>query len=138
MVFLGDVDLSLLLPVFRSKKNELSINERFLKTQDKNLILKNLQFGFRADWSPKMPPVGTTPVYFLIGPDAIKKARQRFKNEMEKGRMLGGVGWTRKRVESFLGKKKVTLYRVGRFQKMVTKTDELFTIIATRIIAPYQ
>ena len=128
MICLGDVELSHVLPVFRSK-NELSINERFLKTQNKNLILKNLQFGFRADWTPVMPPVGTNPVNFLVGPDAIKKARQRFKNEVEKGRMLGGVGWTRKRVENFLEKQKVTLYRVGLFQKMVTKMDELFTII---------
>ena len=104
MIWVGDVELSHVLPVFRSK-NELSINERFLKTQNKNLILKNLQFGFRADWTPMMPPVGTNPVNFLVGPDAIKKARQRFKNEVEKGRMLGGVGWTRKRVENFLGKK---------------------------------
>ena len=105
-VFLGDVDLSHLLPSYRSKK-ELAINKNFFKTQDRHIILKNLQFGFRADWTPVMPPVGTNPVNFLVGPDAIKKARQRFKNEVEKGRMLGGVGWTRKRVENFLGKKRL-------------------------------
>ena len=116
-VVLGDVDLSHLLPVFRSK-SELSINKRFLKTQDKNLILKNLQFGFRADWTPVMPPVGATPVNFLIGPDAIKKARQRFKDEVGKGRMLGGVGWTRKRVENFLCREKSLRYTVwGCFKK---------------------
>ena len=80
----------------------MTINKHFLKTQDKNLILKNLQFGFRADWAQVMPAVGATPVNFLIGPDAIEKARKRFKNEVEKGRMLGGVGWTRERVENFL------------------------------------
>ena len=103
-MFLGDVDLSRLLPSFRSK-HELTINKYFLKAQKKNLILKNLQFGFRADWTPVMPPVGVTPVNFLKGAEAIKKARARFKNEVKKGRMLGGVGWTRKRIENFLGKK---------------------------------
>ena len=77
MICLGDVELSHVLPVFRSK-NELSINERFLKTKNKNLILKNLQFGFRADWAQVMPLVGATPVNFLTGPDAIEKARKRF------------------------------------------------------------
>ena len=101
---LGDVTLSHLLPPFRSDY-ELAINERFLRAQKKNLILKNLQFGFHADWTPIMPPVGVTPVNFLRGSVAIKKARARFKNEMEKGRMLGGVGWTRKKVDNFLGKK---------------------------------
>ena len=49
-MILGDVDLSRLLPPFRSK-HELAINKNFLNTQKKNLILKNLQFGFRADWT---------------------------------------------------------------------------------------
>ena len=83
----------------------MTINKHFFKTQDKNLILKNLQFGFRADWAQVMPPVGATPVNFLTGPDAIEKARKRFKEKVEKGRMLGGRGWTRERVENFLGKK---------------------------------
>ena len=96
-MFLGDVDLSHLLSPFRSKQ-ELTINKHFFKAKEKNLILKNLQFGFRAEWTPVMPPVGATPVNFLRGSDAIRKARARFKNEIEKGRMLGGVGWTRERV----------------------------------------
>ena len=83
----------------------MEINKHFLKTQNKNLILKNLQFGFRADWAQVMPPVGATPVNFLIGPDAVRKARKRFENEVGKGRMLGGKGWTREKVENFLGKK---------------------------------
>ena len=83
----------------------MAINKNFFKTQDKNLILKNLQFGFRADWAQVMPPVGATPANFLTGPEAIEKARKRFKEEVKKGRMLGGRGWTRERVENFLGKK---------------------------------
>ena len=52
-----------------------------------------------------MPPVGVTPVNFLRGSEAIKKARERFKNEIKNGLMLGGVGWTREKVENFLGRK---------------------------------
>ena len=92
------------------------INKLFLRTQEKNLILKNLQFGFRADWAPVMPPVGATPVNFLRGTEAIKKARARFTSEVEKGRMLGGVGWTREKVENFL-KRKVYVVPCGAVPK---------------------
>ena len=80
----GEVDLSHLLPAFRSE-TELSINKRFLTTQNKNLILKNLQFGFRADWTPVMPPVGATPPNFLIGPVAIKKLVKGSQMRLKKG-----------------------------------------------------
>ena len=34
----------------------------------------------------------------------VSKCRARFHTEVKLGRMLGGVGWTRKVVEQFLGK----------------------------------
>ena len=122
------------MPPLRSK-HELAINKNFLNTQKKNLILKNLQFGFRADWTPIMPPVGVTPVNFLRGSEAIKKARARFKNEIKNGWMLGGVGWTREKVENFLGKK-VYVIPCGRFQIGEKKMDELYTIIVTNTKGP--
>ena len=84
-----------------------------------------------------MPPVGATPVNFLIGPDAVRKARKRFENEVGKGRMLGGKGWTREKLK-ISWEKRFTQFHVGLCQKMVTKTDELFTIIASHIKMPYQ
>ena len=100
------------------------INKLFLRAQEKNLILRNLQFGFRADWAPIMPPTGTTPINFLRGADAIKKARARFTSEVEKGRMLGGVGWTRKKVEDFL-KQKVHVIPCGAVPKNGDKNGRI-------------
>ena len=111
----GDVFLLHLLPPFRDERT-VGINIIFLRAHKKNLILKNLQFGFRADWAPIMPPTGTTPLNFLGGTDAIKKARARFTSEVEKGRMLGGVGWTREKVENFL-KQKVYVIPCGAVPK---------------------
>ena len=63
-----------------------------------------------------MPPVGPTPTNFLRGTEATKKARERFSAEVKKGRMLGGLGWTRKKVENFL-KKKVYVVPCGAVPK---------------------
>ena len=124
---LGDVALSHLLPSYRSEY-ELSINERFLRAQKKNLILKNLQVGFRADWAPIMPKVLSTPINFLSGAEAIKKARARFKSEVEKGRMLGGIGWTREKVEDFL-QKKVYVIPCGAVPKNGDKNGRIIIIV---------
>ena len=35
--------------------------------------------------------------------EAIQKCRDRFRDEIKKGRMLGGPGWNREMVENFLG-----------------------------------
>ena len=35
----------------------------------------------------------------------MRKARARFTGEVKKGRMIGGVGWSREKVEKFLGRK---------------------------------
>ena len=78
------------------------INERFLIGPDKNEILKNLQFGFRAHWAPQLPPTSSKPHNFLKGKIALRKARRRFEAEVKKGRMLGGRGWSQKKVEQFL------------------------------------
>ena len=40
---------------------------------------------------------------FLKVPEAIKKCRLRFQSETNKGRMLGGPGWSADTVSSFLG-----------------------------------
>ena len=81
------------------------INKHFLTGLNKKLILRNLQFGFRADWAPVMPPTNLKPKNFLKGSRAVEKARARFVGEVKRGRMLGGVGWSRDKVEKFLGRK---------------------------------
>ena len=91
-----------MLPSYRSKF-DLDINERFLIGPHKSKVLRDLEFGFRADWAPTMPPIVNTPPNFFK-PGGTQKARTRFANEVKKGRMLGGVGWTRKDVEKLLGR----------------------------------
>ena len=49
-----------------------------------------------------MPPINKTPPNFLT-PGGVRKARERFSEEVKKGRMLGGVGWSKDIVERFLG-----------------------------------
>ena len=111
----GDVALSHLLPLFRNK-HDLSINKKFLIGPNRNLILNNLKFGFRAEWAPVIPPVNSSPHNFFKGELAVTKARARFKQEIQKGRMLGGVGWSLKRVEKFL-KQKVHVIPCGAVPK---------------------
>ena len=96
--------LSHLLPLFRNKR-DLSVNKKFLIGPNKNLILNNLEFGFRAEWAPVIPPANSNPHNFFKGKLAVEKARARFEQEMRKGRMLGGSGWSLKRVERFLKQK---------------------------------
>ena len=129
---IGDVILSHLLPSYRGKF-ELLINSLFLRGQEKDLILKNLQFGFRADWAPLMPPVGTTPVNFLMGAEDVRKAQARFKSEVKMGRMLGGIGWTREMVENFL-KRKVYVVPCGA----VPKNDDKFGRIIHNYSYPHK
>ena len=51
-----------------------------------------------------MPSTSSTPPnFFNLG--GVQKARIRFSKEVKKGRMLGGVGWSRKDVEKILGQR---------------------------------
>ena len=88
---------------------------------DKNIILHNLQYGFRADWAPEMPPNNSFPTNFLKGEEAIQKARDRFVKEVQKGQMLGGVGWSLRKVKQFL-KRNVYIIPCGA----VAKNDDPF------------
>ena len=98
----GDIKLSHLLPSYRSS-HDLDINKRFLIGHNKKQILKDLEFGFRADWAASMPPTYKTPPNFFA-PGGIHRARERFSEEVKKGRMLGGFGWSKHVVEKFLGR----------------------------------
>ena len=94
----------------------------FLIGPDKNIILKNLQYGFRADWTPVMPPPPTLiPRNFFGNSTALKKARARFVGEVSKGRMLGGVGWSLEKVKKIL-KREVYVIPCGA----VPKNDDPF------------
>ena len=94
--------MSSLLPSFRDK-HMIQINSRFLITCNKYKILKDLEFWFRADWAPKMPPHWSISPNFFKSENAIEKCRTRFDSEIKKGRMLGGMGWSKKAVRDFLG-----------------------------------
>ena len=99
----GEVDLSDILPSYRNSR-DLEINKKFLIGADKEKILYNLRYGFRADWAPSMPSTFPTPPNFFNSPVAIQKCRARFDAEIRAGRMLGGVGWTSKHIENFFGR----------------------------------
>lgn len=51
-----------------------------------------------------MPQIAKTPPNFLE-PGGFLKARARFSEEIKKGRMLGGLHWSRKDVEKMLGRR---------------------------------
>lgn len=70
---------------------------------NKEKLLRDLKFGYRADWAPGTRPHPQKHVrnHFKVE-SAIKKCRSRFLNEIKKGRMLGGLGWSRLVVEKFL------------------------------------
>jgi len=76
---------------------------------------------------PSYAPSGYHPRQFLKGADATKKARERFVSEVQKGRMLGGRGWTRKKVEKFL-KRKVYVIPCGAVPKDGDKNGRIIHI----------
>ena len=51
-----------------------------------------------------MPQIFKTPLNFLE-PGGVLKARARFSEEIKKGRMLGGLNWSKKDVEKLLGRR---------------------------------
>ena len=57
--------------------------------------------GLRGDWG-SLPTAGVPVTNFLKCPAARIKCRDRFKSEVEKGRMIGGPGWSAEAVRSFL------------------------------------
>ena len=106
-----------MLPTYRSPF-EIRVNELFfahLETKDE--ILDMLKFGFTGDWSKNLPsPRGPVKNYFWE--DVIPKCRDRFQSEMQKGRMLGGPGWSEHSVTEFL-QSKIWATHVGQFRKVM-------------------
>ena len=99
----GEWRLSKILPSYRSPA-AIKINNMFLlNSENKDIILSNLQVGFLAEQSTRMPRPGKIPKNYFKNQKVIAKCRARFTSEVQKGRMLGGVGQTRKTVEWFLG-----------------------------------
>lgn len=54
-------------------------------------VLDMLAHGLRGDWG-ELPKPNLPVKNFLKSPAAISKCRDRFKNEVRLGRMLGGHG----------------------------------------------
>ena len=89
---------------------DLHINDLFfLVVPNKRKILNDLEFGFRADWTPNMPPIFDSPPNFFKNEIAVKKCRERFSDEVKLGRMVGGFGWNKNDVQAFLGRKFYTI-----------------------------
>ena len=51
-----------------------------------------------------MPPTDLDARNYFEDETGIEKCRARFVSETKKGRMIGGHGWTKKTVETFLGR----------------------------------
>ena len=81
------------------------INDIFLLGPDKDQILRNLRYGFRADWAPVMPTQNSIPPNFFSCSIAIKKCRARFLAEVKQKRMLGGLGFSLNDVKKLLGQR---------------------------------
>ena len=91
-----------LLPNFRSPGLIRDNSRFFLDTPLKEAVLSMLSEGLRGDWDV-LPEPGVLCNNFLSDPIAREKCRQRFKNEILKGRMIGGPGWSANVVTRFLG-----------------------------------
>ena len=50
-----------------------------------------------------------TPRNYFRDQKVVTKCRNQFSKEVKPGRMLGGLGWTRELVQSFLGKNVYTI-----------------------------
>ena len=86
------------------------LNEIFFKNSpQKKRILQNLAMGFESDQAPQLPTPWKTPQNYFSDKSVIQKCRERFFKEVRAGRMLGGVGQTRSRVEEFLGRNVYTI-----------------------------
>ena len=95
-----------LLPGFRSAR-ELAINEVFLRNnkdhKEKNVILRRLREGYRSNWDERLPPPWEN-VKNFIPRESLVKCKKRFESETKLGRMVGGLGWSKKQVRDFLGR----------------------------------
>ena len=79
------------------------MNKEFLiDAPSKRSVLRMLANGLRGDWG-ELPKPGIPVTNFLKTEEAVKKCRRRFINEITKGRMLGGPGWSAETVSRFLG-----------------------------------
>ena len=80
----------------------LRLNAKFLiPDPSRKAVLSMLAGGLCGDWG-KLPKPGTPVSNFLKTEEAEAKCRLRFENEIKKGRMLGGPGWSAETVSCFL------------------------------------
>ena len=77
-------------------------NDFLIDAPTKRSVLRMLADGLRGDWG-ELPKPGIPVTNFLKTEEAVKKCRRRFINEITKGRMLGGPGWSAETVSRFLG-----------------------------------
>ena len=90
-----------LLPNYRSPFI-IQRNTNFLiDVPTKTAVLSMLTHGLRGDWG-SLPSAGVPVTNFLKCRAAKLKCRERFKTEVEKGRMIGGPSWSAEIVRSFL------------------------------------
>ena len=89
------------LPTYRNPF-QLCVNSiMFQHSPEKDELLSILRCGFSGNYSTLPLPWGPIKNYFSS--DVIAKARTRFQSETQKGRMIGGPGWSRTVVRDFLG-----------------------------------
>ena len=90
-----------MIPAYRTPQ-EISINKVFFQENENRVrLLAYLKFGFKGNWATKLPKCWG-PIRNYFSQEVVKKCRERFKKETQKGRMVGGPGWTRKITREFL------------------------------------
>ena len=98
-----------MLPSYRSP-TAIRINSIFLlESKTKATILRNLQVGFVSEQAKVMPPTKINVKNYFINQEGVTKCRSRFHDEVNLGRMIGGLGQTRESVKQFLGRSFYTI-----------------------------
>ena len=82
-----------LLPNYRSPSIIQKNNKFLINVPTKAAVLSMLTEGLRGDWGT-LPPAGVPVTNFLKCRVAKLKCCERFKSVVQKGRMLGGPGWS--------------------------------------------
>ena len=90
------------LPNYRPPELLKTINAFLLPHPSKPAVLRMLANGLQGNWDSHFPQPNLPARNYLGSPAARQKCRNRFKNEVLAGRMIGGPGWTRAVVHWFL------------------------------------
>ena len=80
-----------MIPAYRTPQKK-SINIVFFQENENHeRLLSYLKFGFKGNWASKLPQC-REPTKNYFSQEVVKKCRDLFKKETQKGRMVGCPG----------------------------------------------